>query len=66
MLLSIFVKCITLLFQAFTTIRYANEWNQTVTLKDIRFRRGIISEYNIWLTQEFKKQQEQKVPILAL
>lgn len=60
MLLSIFVKCITLLFQAFTTIRYANEWNQTVTLKDIRFRRGIISEYNIWLTQEFKKQQEQK------
>ena len=60
MLLAIFVKTITLLFQAFMTIRYANEWNQCVTLKDIRFRKGIIAEYNNWLTQEFKKQQEHK------
>lgn len=56
----ILVKCITLLFQAYTTIRYANEWNQTVTLKDIRFRKGVITEYNNWIKQEYVRQQTAK------
>lgn len=61
MLLPIFVKGMTLLFQAFVTIRYANNWNETVTLKDIRFRKGIIIEYNNWLTQEYERQKAAKL-----
>lgn len=60
MILPIFVKILTLLFQAFMTIRYANEWNQSVTLKDIRFRKGIIIEYNNWIKQEYERQQKEK------
>ena len=60
MILSIFVKCITLLFQAFTTVRYANEWNETVTLKDIRFRKGVITEYHNWIKQEYARQLAEK------
>lgn len=56
----IIVKCFTLVFQAFMTIRYANEWNQTVTLKDIRFRKGIVNEYEHWVIQEYKKQEAEK------
>ena len=59
-LLPILVKCMTLLFQAIVTIRYANEWNQCVTLKDIRFRKGVITEYNNWIKQEYAKQQKEK------
>ncbi len=59
-IIPILVKCITLLFQAYTTIRYANEWNQTVTLKDIRFRKGVITEYNNWIKQEYERQQAAK------
>lgn len=59
-IIPIIVKCFTLIFQAFMTIRYANEWNQTVTLKDIRFRKGIIAEYETWIIQEYKRQQEEK------
>lgn len=61
MILPILVKCITLLFQAFTTVRYSNEWNQTVTLKDIRFRRGITQEYANWVKQEYARQQAEKI-----
>lgn len=57
----IIVKCFTLVFQAFMTIRYANEWNQSVTLKDIRFRKGIINEYNKWVIQEYKRQEQEKL-----
>ena len=60
MILPIFIKAVTLLFQAFMTIRYANEWNESVTLKDIRFRRGIITEYNSWIKQEYARQQAAK------
>lgn len=60
MILPIFIKAVTLLFQAFMTIRYANEWNESVTLKDIRFRRGIITEYNSWIKQEYDRQQAAK------
>jgi transcription initiation factor TFIIIB Brf1 subunit/transcription initiation factor TFIIB len=42
------------------TIRYANDWNQTVTLKDIRFRKGVITEYNNWIKQEYIRQQTEK------
>ena len=60
-IISVLVKSITLLFQAFTTIRYANEWNETVTLKDIRFRKGLIIEYETWVIQEYQRQQRDKL-----
>lgn len=59
-IIPVLVKCITLLFQAYITIRYANDWNQTVTLKDIRFRKGVITEYNNWIKQEYLRQQAEK------
>jgi hypothetical protein len=59
-IIPILTKCVTLLFQAYTTIRYANDWNQTVTLKDIRFRKGVITEYNNWIKQEYVRQQTEK------
>jgi hypothetical protein len=59
-IIPILVKCVTLLFQAYTTIRYANEWNECVTLKDIRFRKGVITEYNNWIKQEYLRQQTEK------
>lgn len=61
MILPILVKCVTLTFQAFVTVRYANDWNQTVTLKDMRFRRGITQEYSNWVVQEYTRQQAEKI-----
>ena len=61
MILPILIKLITLLFQAFMTVRYANEWNETVTIKDIRFRRGIVKEYDNWTKQEYERQQKEKI-----
>ena len=60
-ILPILIKLITLLFQAFMTIRYANEWNETVTIKDMRFRRGIVKEYDNWTKQEYERQQKEKL-----
>ena len=57
-LISILTKTLVLCYQTFLTIRYANNWNEEVTLKDIRFRKGIINEYETWLKQQYAKQQE--------
>lgn len=45
-------KLIVLCFNTFMTIRYANNYTNTVTLKDIRFRKGIVKEYSMWITQQ--------------
>ena len=58
-MLNVMVKCMVLIWHTFTTIRYANDWTQQVTLKDIRFRKGIVMEYEKWLTQEAAKTLEQ-------
>ena len=51
-LISFFTKLFVLCYNTFVTVRYANNYNQTVTLKDIRFRKGIVKEYNMWIEQE--------------
>ncbi len=56
---TILTKILVLCFNTFMTIRYANNYTQTVTLFDIRFRKGITQEYNKWLQQEAKQQSEQ-------
>ena len=56
-LINICVKSLTLLWNCYTTIRYAQTYTQTVTLKDSRFRKGIILEYEKWLRQEAKETQ---------
>ena len=61
MILPILTKLITLLFQAFMTVKYANEWNETVTIKDMRFRKGIVKEYDNWTKQEYERQQKEKI-----
>ena len=49
------VKLIVLVFNTFMSIRYANKYTQTVTLRDVRFRKGIVKEYNLWVTKEAEK-----------
>ena len=50
--LSLITKTAVLCWNTFMTIRYANSWKLEVTLKDIRWRRGILTEYNKWLKEE--------------
>lgn len=65
-LINLGIKIIVLLWNCYTTLRYAETFSLTVTLKDSRFRKGIILEYEKWLTQEATKVLEQdKQEILA-
>jgi hypothetical protein len=57
-LLSLITKTGVLCWNTFMTIRYANTWKLEVTLKDIRWRRGILTEYNKWLKEEVDKIKE--------
>ena len=57
-LLSLITKTAVLCWNTFMTIRYANAWKLEVTLKDIRWRRGILTEYNKWLKEEVDKIKE--------
>lgn len=56
-LINVIVKCLILCWHTFMTIRYANDWTVQVTLKDIRFRKGLIQEYEKWIVQEVKAQE---------
>lgn len=58
-ILSLVTKAAVLCWNTFMTIRYANTWKLEVTLKDIRWRRGILTEYNKWLKEEVEKVKEQ-------
>lgn len=57
-LLSVATKFFVLLFQVYNSIKYANEWNEKITLKDIRFRKAISQEYKVWLKQQVIKAEE--------
>lgn len=59
-MINVIVKCLILCWHTFMTIRYANDWTIQVTLKDIRFRKGLIQEYEKWIIQEVKAQEEAK------
>jgi hypothetical protein len=55
--LQLVVKLLALLWNIYTALRYAEQWIQTVTLKDIRFRYGIVAEYNAWVINEYNEQE---------
>ena len=55
------VKLLVLLWNCYTTLRYAKRFSQDVTLKDSRFRKGLIVEYEKWLAQEAAKISAQEV-----
>jgi hypothetical protein len=59
-IVNVIIKCMTLCWHTFMTIRYANDWTIQVTLKDIRFRKGIIQEYEKWVIQEAKNSEQEK------
>ena len=54
--LNIVVKTMVLLYNTMMTVRYAHNWTERVTLKDIRFRKAITLEYYKWIEQEANKQ----------
>lgn len=58
-LINMFIKLLALVWNSYTALRYARTFSQSVTLKDTRFRKGIILEYEKWLNQEAAKVMEQ-------
>lgn len=52
--INIFIKTLTLIWNVYITINYADNWNETVIMHDMRFRRCIIVEYTAWLRQQIK------------
>ena len=53
-ILRIFVKIFSMLNTIISTIKYAEKYNDTITLKDIRFRWGVCHEFNNWAQQQLK------------
>lgn len=49
---TLLVKVLVIIYQIVISIRYSKSWNKSVTLKDIRFRRGVAVEYEKWLQDE--------------
>ena len=49
------IKVLVLVWNSYTSLRFAKDFAQSVTLKDTRFRKGIILEYEKWLQQEAAK-----------
>lgn len=60
-LLSVVTKLFVLLFQVYNSIKYANDWNVRITLKDIRFRKSITQEFKVWLRQQVPTQENKAV-----
>lgn len=59
-ILQLIIKLLALVWNIYTALRYSEVWIQTVTLKDIRFRHGIVAEYNTWVVNEYKEQEKLK------
>lgn len=58
-ILNFCIKILVLIWNSYTSLRFAKDFAQSVTLKDTRFRKGIILEYEKWLQQEAAKVLEQ-------
>lgn len=54
------IKVLILLWNTYTSLRFAKDFALSVTLKDTRFRKGLILEYEKWLAQEAAKAKEVK------
>lgn len=57
-LITITAKLLTIIWNMFTSYRYAKKHFNAVTLHDILFRRSIISEYKKWLQEQSEAQQD--------
>lgn len=64
-LINLTIKIIILLWNCYTTLRYAEMFSQSVTLKDSRFRKGVILEYEKWLQQEAARQLNEKKEVMS-
>ncbi len=62
-IMSITTKLGTLAWNAYTATRYAKQLTETTIIKDIRFRKGIVTEYEKWLDQEAERQKEEQKKI---
>lgn len=62
-ILKLFIKLFSMINTIYSTTKYADSYNQKVTMKDIRFRWGICCEYKVWYAQELKRQEEKKKEI---
>ena len=47
-------KLLTMLTQIYFAINYSNKYNQEVILHDIKFRYGVITDYEMWFTCKSK------------
>jgi hypothetical protein len=57
-IMPILSKLLILIWQAILTIKYADDFCNSIILKDIRFRNGIVNEYDSWVLQELKRTQK--------
>lgn len=70
--LNTLTKSLILVYQMFLTVRYAQDYNDRVTLHDIRFRKGNVKEYENWVKNEVteaelrKKEQQELAAIKVL
>ena len=55
--LTTLTKSLILLYQMLLTVRYAADYNERVTLHDIRFRRGNVKEYENWVKAEASEKE---------
>lgn len=53
------INSLSLIWQIIITSKYSEDYNQEITLKDIRFRSGIVKEFGQWVKQQ-PKFEEQK------
>jgi hypothetical protein len=58
--LKLITKIFSMINTIYNTTKYAEGYNQKVTMKDIRFRYGVCCEYEVWHAQELKRQEERK------
>lgn len=54
-LMALTVKIFTLLFNMWSSTMYAKKHANRITLHDVRFRKGVLMEYEKWINQEAAK-----------
>lgn len=57
---TISAKLVTILWNVFTSYRYAKKHFNNITLHDVLFRCSILEEYDKWLNEAIEKQEEKK------
>jgi hypothetical protein len=57
---TISAKLVTIVWNVFTSYRYAKKHFNNITLHDVLFRCSILEEYDKWLNEVIEKQEEKK------